>query len=151
MTTAKRERFVYLLEAIDGRPRSYIGWTINLGRRLRQHNGEISGGARSTRGRKWRLHTCVGGFPDDASALHFEYVWKHPTRVPLLRRLGVRKGSMVAGRLKCVVQLRARVYAWLDAEVDGASHRERKLRDKWAYVRLLFIATPSTLGSESDA
>ena len=33
--------------------RTYVGWTTNLERRLRQHNSGV--GAKSTRGRKWNL------------------------------------------------------------------------------------------------
>ena len=33
--------------------RTYVGWTTDLKRRLRQHNS--GSGAKSTRGRKWRL------------------------------------------------------------------------------------------------
>jgi putative endonuclease len=33
--------------------RTYVGWTTNLERRLRQHNAGV--GAKSSRGRKWIL------------------------------------------------------------------------------------------------
>ena len=46
--------FVYILSEIGGN-RTYIGYTVNLQRRLRQHNGEIVGGAKATRGRKWEF------------------------------------------------------------------------------------------------
>ena len=38
--------FVYMLESSDGA--TYIGATVDLNRRLRQHNGEIKGGAKRT-------------------------------------------------------------------------------------------------------
>jgi len=38
-----------------------VGVTFNTTRRLRQHNGEIKGGARSTRGRQWRFLFLVRG------------------------------------------------------------------------------------------
>lgn len=43
--------------------RTYIGCSNNINRRLRQHNGEIVGGAKATRkGRPWR-HICeISGF-----------------------------------------------------------------------------------------
>ena len=46
--------FVYILGS-DGKgaPRTYVGWTTDLERRLGQHNGGT--GARSTRGRTWAL------------------------------------------------------------------------------------------------
>lgn len=40
----------YLLSTLDGQ-RTYNGYTNNTTRRIRQHNGEISGGAKATRGR----------------------------------------------------------------------------------------------------
>lgn len=46
--------FVYILgSAGKGGYRTYVGWTIDLDRRLKQHNA--GKGARSTRGRKWVL------------------------------------------------------------------------------------------------
>jgi len=47
--------FVYILGS-GGRGgfRTYVGWTLDLERRLVQHNGG-KGGARSTRGRIWFL------------------------------------------------------------------------------------------------
>jgi putative endonuclease len=46
--------FVYVL-ASGKTPtrRSYVGWTVDLDRRLAKHN--IGAGARSTRGRNWEL------------------------------------------------------------------------------------------------
>ena len=38
--------FVYLLQSSDGA--TYVGATVNLERRLRQHNKELVGGARAT-------------------------------------------------------------------------------------------------------
>jgi len=48
------QAYVYVL-ASDGRGgiRTYVGWTLDLERRLAQHNA--GSGARSTRGRIWRL------------------------------------------------------------------------------------------------
>ncbi len=46
--------FVYVLGCADkSGPRTYVGWTTDLERRLQQHNGKR--GARSTRGRQWTL------------------------------------------------------------------------------------------------
>ncbi|WP_411330975.1 GIY-YIG nuclease family protein [Desulfovibrio desulfuricans] len=42
--------FVYLLECADGT--LYCGITTNMERRLGQHNGQVPGGARYTRGRR---------------------------------------------------------------------------------------------------
>ena len=46
--------YVYVLGSGDrGRFRTYVGWTTDLDKRLAAHNA--GKGARSTRGRDWRL------------------------------------------------------------------------------------------------
>ena len=46
--------FVYILGCTTPRgPISYVGWTLDIERRLAQHNGGT--GARTTRGRVWSL------------------------------------------------------------------------------------------------
>ena len=64
----------------DGRKKTYVGATINPDHRLRQHNGEISGGAKATHGRKWKRKFLIGGFTDERTALQFEWWWKKHTR-----------------------------------------------------------------------
>ena len=68
-----------------------MGVTPDLDRRLRQHNGELAGGARATAGRIWERICHVRGFPDHRAALQFEWRWKQVSRrlvgSPLKRRL----------------------------------------------------------------
>jgi putative endonuclease len=46
--------FVYILGSFTtARPLTYVGWTVNLERRLERHN--TGTGARTTRGRAWVL------------------------------------------------------------------------------------------------
>ena len=55
----------------------YTGVTNNFVKRLRQHNGEISGGAKSTRGQKdWKPLLLIGGFKTQGLALQFERLMK---------------------------------------------------------------------------
>ncbi len=82
-TPKKTIQFVYLLVSSSGA--TYVGATMDLNRRLRQHNKEIVGGARATgskvaRGETWRRHCYVSGFPDWAAALQFEWRWKQISR-----------------------------------------------------------------------
>lgn len=71
--------YVYFLST-PCKKRTYIGATVNLIHRLRQHNGEIRGGAKATVGNKWERLGYVSGFPDWRSALQFEWKWKNLTQ-----------------------------------------------------------------------
>lgn len=68
-----------MLVATDG-SRTYVGATVDPARRLRQHNGELVGGARATAGRAWTRRYLIGGFEDERAALRFEWRWKYLTR-----------------------------------------------------------------------
>lgn len=58
----KTDYCVYLLTH-ETKNRTYVGITNNLKRRIRQHNGEIKGGARSTTALlkygKWSIHMTI--------------------------------------------------------------------------------------------
>jgi len=88
--------FVYLLLSSDNS--TYVGATVDLERRLRQHNKEIKGGAYATgakvsKGETWIRAAHIEGFPDWQAALQFEWRWKQLTRKitisvhPLHRRM----------------------------------------------------------------
>ena len=92
--------FVYLLVSSDNA--TYVGATVDLNRRLRQHNKEIKGGAHATgvkvaKGETWERAAHVSGFPDWQSALQFEWRWKQlsrklsPKMFPLERRMNALK------------------------------------------------------------
>ena len=58
--------------------RTYIGYSRNPARRLRQHNGELPGGAAPVKGRPWELVLVVSGFGSAHAALAFESAWQRP-------------------------------------------------------------------------
>jgi len=75
--------YVYLLLSTNGN--TYVGATVDLNRRLRQHNKEIKGGAYATgikvsQGETWTRVAHVSGFPDWQAALQFEWRWKQLSR-----------------------------------------------------------------------
>lgn len=78
----------YVLENTT-KTHTYVGITNNLKRRLRQHNGEIRGGARYTRGgRPWTLAAVVAGFKNKSDVLSFEwFMHRRPPYVPNTRPL----------------------------------------------------------------
>ena len=83
-TPTEGASYVYLLVS-STTGNTYVGATVNLERRLRQHNGEISGGARRTtsrvaKGETWTRAAYVSGFPDWTAALQFEWRWKQLSR-----------------------------------------------------------------------
>jgi structure-specific endonuclease subunit SLX1 len=100
--------FVYLLLSSDNS--TYVGATVDLDRRLRQHNKEIKGGAYATgakvgKGEIWIRAAHVEGFPDWQAALQFEWRWKQLTRKipissfkPLKRRMMALKQLLALDR-----------------------------------------------------
>lgn len=99
--------FVYLLISTYGN--TYVGATVDLERRLRQHNKEIKGGAHATgskvaQGEIWERAVHISGFPTWQSALQFEWRWKQLSRKypikmePLQRRLCALKDLLALER-----------------------------------------------------
>lgn len=77
--------WVYILES-ETRQLTYTGTTSDPARRLRQHNGELTGGARSTaRGRPWRVLHLEGPMPR-STALRREHAIK---RMPREKKLAL--------------------------------------------------------------
>ena len=75
--------YVYFIESTNGS--TYIGATVNLDKRIRQHNKEITGGAVATsikvsQGEIWSYVCYVENFPNWNEALKFEWRWKQISR-----------------------------------------------------------------------
>ena len=92
--------YVYILESSDCMA-TYVGATVDLNHRLRQHNKELAGGAHATsvkvaQGCTWNRICFIKGFPDWSAALQFEWRLKQLSRkllktsktdTPLQRRI----------------------------------------------------------------
>ena len=63
--------YVYVLRSCcHPAPHSYVGWTLDVERRLAEHNAARGPGAKSTRGRHWEVI----------------YIERHPDRIAAMRR-----------------------------------------------------------------
>lgn len=87
---------VYLLQEIHGN-KTYVGATMDVDRRLLQHNQVQSGGAKATHGRQWKRICHVIGFPHQKSALQFEWKWKNLSKKE--------NGSALGRRMKALIVL----------------------------------------------
>ena len=73
--------FVYVLCSLaPGKPRSYVGWTFDLERRLAEHNGLGKRGAKFTRGGCWQL-VYAEKHPSKIAAMQREYHLKRDRRL----------------------------------------------------------------------
>lgn len=89
--------YCYLLYTEQGH--TYVGATIDVDRRLKQHNKEQSGGAKATgirvsQGMTWKRACYITNIPEWSSALQIEWKWKQLGRTkyksiknPIQRRL----------------------------------------------------------------
>jgi len=81
--------FVYVLGSNDNnRPLTYVGWSNDVMRRLKQHNS--GKGARTTRGRAWvLLHS--EWFPTRREAMSREWYLKRDRKFRKKLALGIKK------------------------------------------------------------
>ncbi|AQK38696.1 holiday junction resolvase, S1x1p, URI domain nuclease isoform 1 [Zea mays] len=109
---------VYLIASSRIR-RTYVGVTTDFPRRLRQHNGELKGGAKaSSAGRPWNLACLVEGFANRSEACEFESKWK------IVSRKIARKRTELS--MKSVLQHREAALSRVETFMD-CSH----LKIKW--------------------
>jgi predicted GIY-YIG superfamily endonuclease len=67
---------------LSGQGQTYNGYTVNLIHRLRQHNGEIKGGAHATRGKgPWEfIAVFTSKSWTQVRAMQIEWLCRYPTR-----------------------------------------------------------------------
>src|SRR5438270_924299 len=111
--------FVYVLkcENPDGRTVTYVGWTLDLERRLAEHNGETSGahrGARATRGLPDKLVATFHGTGKGRILViaHVDTVFgpgtvaQRPFRMDTARAYGPGVGDEKAGVVTAITALK---------------------------------------------
>lgn len=107
---------------------TYVGVTNNLRRRLRQHNGEIRGGAQATtkQGGTWSLEMLLGPFPTHQHALHLEWHWKHaaPKKLTGIKGRQVKILNLVKNKIKWPLKLYVRT-EWPELFTDLPEHVTR--------------------------
>ena len=106
---------VYVLRSVDDSNYMYCGCTNNIYRRLRQHNGIISGGGKYTSShRPWKLAALIINIQNKSQALKVEYSIKAknhknqtkiPKKCPVDRRLYLIKYSMDKYELNDVIYI----------------------------------------------
>ena len=97
--TSNEKYYCYIIRSLNPAflNSTYNGSTNNLTRRLRQHNGEIVGGAKATRGKgPWTYIAIWEGFQSHKEALSCEWRIKHPTNT----RIRPPQFNGVMGRIK---------------------------------------------------
>ncbi|CAH1448842.1 unnamed protein product [Lactuca virosa] len=86
---------VYLILSTNPPIKTYVGVTTNFSRRLKQHNGELKGGAKASQaGRPWICACLIRGFDSKSEACKFEFRWKN-----ISRKMGRKRNSKDEGGL----------------------------------------------------
>lgn len=98
ITKKTRSYYCYLIYSNKIKNLTYNGSTPTLEKRIRQHNGELTGGAKATiRGRPWTYFAILTGFPNRRNCLSCEWKLKNP-----VNGLRVWKYSGMTGRIKAL-------------------------------------------------
>lgn len=81
MNTQTNNHYVYIIQGYNNiKKKHYIGYTNDLKKRIRQHNQEIKGGAKATKGYTWKYVGIISGIKDNIEALQIEWRLKHATK-----------------------------------------------------------------------
>ncbi|KAG7536649.1 GIY-YIG endonuclease [Arabidopsis suecica] len=110
---------VYLILSTTEPIKTYVGITTDFARRLKQHNGEIRGGAKaSTAGRPWLCACIITGFTCLSQASSFESQWKI-----FSRKLPRRKKGEEISQSDALLQHRRRALEKVEESLE-CSHLE---------------------------
>lgn len=135
MTESNSKYYCYILRSLNKKyPRStYNGSTNDINRRLRQHNGIISGGAKATRGKgEWVPYVIMEGFSTHREALSCEWKIKHPTNSK--KRPAIYNG--IEGRIKSL-NLLIGLDKWTNNSTGLETENEYKLYIEDEYIKLI--------------
>lgn len=98
--TGQKSFYMYILSSTV-KNKTYVGVSENIHHRLRQHNGEITGGAATTRdGRPWRIVGFLNGFTSREEALRFEW------RMHKWNKNSAKMTAMIKNTGRCATNLR---------------------------------------------
>lgn len=141
----------YLLVSVSSqrysKNRTYIGFTLDPSRRIRQHNGEIIAGARRTsRHRPWEMVAVVHGFASKTQGLQFEWAWQNPEKcIPLkwqrdhpgAKQIPAKGRKTPSGCLQSLVALLS-VPPWSHAPLTVTITAKRDDWSKWKIDKTVF-------------
>ncbi len=78
---SEKKWYNYIIFDKSPSTKTYVGSTVNPTRRFRQHNGQIKGGAKYTRGGNWTPYIVLYDITHTkSSALSYEWHLKHSSR-----------------------------------------------------------------------
>lgn len=115
--------------------KTYNGMTNNLHKRIRQHNGEIKGGAKYTCGKgPWKYIAIIEGYVDKKDAMCCEWKIKHPTNT----KSRPTKYNKPIGRIKSL-ELIFSLDKWTSKALYGPSNNNYTLYLDSEYFDILDI------------
>lgn len=119
---------------------TYVGATVDLNRRLRQHNGEIKGGAHATtskvkKGKTWKRVCHVSGFPDWNATLQFEWRWKQISRKLEKNMFPLERRMKALHQLLCLEQPTTKAKKYTEWEEQPTVHIENNMEICSTYIQ----------------
>ncbi|KAF5198646.1 Excinuclease ABC, C subunit, N-terminal [Thalictrum thalictroides] len=129
---------VYLIISTNKPIKTYVGVTTDFSRRLKQHNGDLKGGAKASRaGRPWICACIIQGFKDHSDACELEAKWKISSRkLSRKRRIGdmneaENEGSLILLQHRQAALDKIRVWFNLLVVLDSSSWCPHHLKQKY--------------------